>query len=748
MLVAPLAVLLAGVALGCGDDAGAVDGGADAAADATPPIDAPGPLSVAVEGPQVAFVGEPACYRAVHRGGEAARVTFIWGDETRDEDAPDEACHVFPYPSHFLVAVVVEAGAERADGSRIVSVVFRPSAPAPSRSSPIALDRARDRVWVTSPDGDTVAVLRADPPALEEELDACLHPRTLAIAGDTVAVACQGDGTLALFDATSLARLRTVALGAGSEPYGVAADPRGGRVWVSRMALGDVVAVDVPSGAIGPSVPLGIDPRGVAMNAEGVLLVTRWRSALDAAHVYHVDASDPAAPVLVADAPLPRQKGLDSDTDNDGVLSFLNQVVFSPDGGRALLPAHKANVVAGLYRTGAMLTTQTTARAVLAEVMVGTSPSSPVADSWRHSFDDLDVASALAFSELGDRAYVAMQGAEVVLEIDPFSFDVTGSIALVGSAPQGLAVDSARARLFAQAFLDRTVRVYDVSDLSREPPLLAEVSTVAVEPLEATVLEGKRIFYRSRDPRMSRTSYLSCATCHLDGEGDNLVWDFTQRGEGLRNTISLRGRAGTAHGPLHWSANFDEVQDFEHDIRSGQGGTGFMSDTDFHTGTRDTTLGDPKAGVSAELDALAAYVSSLSGFGTSPLRRDGDAAWEASFARGAALFSSAGCAGCHAGSPFTDSAFIAPGVPRLHDVGTLGPGSGSRLGGALDGIDTPTLRGLWRTAPYLHDGSAATLRDVLVTRNPTDAHGTTSTLGDADLRDLESYLLSLDDAVP
>jgi cytochrome c peroxidase len=67
-----------------------------------------------------------------------------------------------------------------------------------------------------------------------------------------------------------------------------------------------------------------------------------------------------------------------------------------------------------------------------------------------------------------------------------------------------------------------------------------------------------------------------------------------------------------------------------------------------------------------------------------------------------------------------------------------------RLGGALTGLDTPTLRGLWRTAPYLHDGSAATLREVLTTRNAGDRHGVTSTLSPTDLDDLETFLLSIE----
>ena len=79
---------------------------------------------------------------------------------------------------------------------------------------------------------------------------------------------------------------------------------------------------------------------------------------------------------------------------------------------------------------------------------------------------------------------------------------------------------------------------------------------------------------------MSLESYLSCATCHTDGGTDHRVFDFTQRGEGLRNTIDLRGRSGTGHGNLHWSANFDEVHDFEIDIVEHFGGSGLLNGSD------------------------------------------------------------------------------------------------------------------------------------------------------------------------
>ena len=97
-----------------------------------------------------------------------------------------------------------------------------------------------------------------------------------------------------------------------------------------------------------------------------------------------------------------------------------------------------------------------------------------------------------------------------------------------------------------------------------------------------------------------------------------------------------------------------------------------------------------------------------------------------------------------AGARLTDSAFVDPGVPLLHDVGTLGPGSGKRQGLPLTGLDTPSLHGLWRTPPYLHDGSAPDLEAVLVGKNASDLHGVTSTLTPAERTALIAYLLSLD----
>ncbi len=87
-------------------------------------------------------------------------------------------------------------------------------------------------------------------------------------------------------------------------------------------------------------------------------------------------------------------------------------------------------------------------------------------------------------------------------------------------------------------------------------------------------------------------------------------------------------------------------------------------------------------------------------------------------------------AGCHPPGLFIDL--------QPHDVGTR-----RSFDRPSDRFYTPTLIEVWRTAPYLHDGSAATIRDVVTTHNPDDKLGTTSNLSAKEKDDLCAYVLSL-----
>jgi mono/diheme cytochrome c family protein len=103
----------------------------------------------------------------------------------------------------------------------------------------------------------------------------------------------------------------------------------------------------------------------------------------------------------------------------------------------------------------------------------------------------------------------------------------------------------------------------------------------------------------------------------------------------------------------------------------------------------------------------------------------------AAAARGATVFA-ARCASCHAGSARTDA-------PTLHAPAEIGADPTHAERSATGMYRTTPLRGLWHRPPYFHDGSAATLADV-VTRYETTLG---FTLTEPERTDLVQYLLSL-----
>jgi hypothetical protein len=410
-----------------------------------------------------------------------------------------------------------------------------------------------------------------------------------------------------------------------------------------------------------------------------------------------------------------------------GVPNYLGAAAIAPDGLSAWVPSKQDNVMRGTLRDGLPLDFQSTVRAISSRVALGASPAEDARQRVDH--DNSGLASAAAFSVGGAYVFVALETSRHVAVMEAASGrELFRSIS--GLAPQGLAVSPDGRRLFVNNFMERTVSVFDLSRLATDQrvSLVTKVPVVAVEKLAPAVLKGKQFFYDALDPRLARDGYLSCASCHADGGGDGRTWDFTGFGAGLRRTISLRGHAG-ASLPLHWSGNFDEIQDFEGQIRSFAGGQGLMPDAEFEP--RADPMGAPKAGLNADLDALAAYVESLDSHDPSPYR-NADGSLTAEALAGKSLFFASGCLDCHGGQDFSGA------DEQLHDIGTLKPSSGQRLGGPLTGIDTPTLRGVWSGGSFLHDGSAASVPDAIA------AHASAAGLSTEDLRRLSTYVLQID----
>ena len=636
------------------------------------------PLALAFGEPLLAYVGEAVLLEP----SAATAETFTWfpGDGSELEGRVVE--HVYEAPGHYVASVVATSAAGRTETRQVpVTVVWRPLEVPPRTSASVATDG--ELVYAVLPDFDRVAVVDVATRSLVEHLEVCEEPRSLSVHEGSLAVACTGDALWLDGDVLDLDR--------GSRPFGVVHADEGlaATTWLGLWRDG---------GFEGER-----DLRGLAW-VDGELLWSRHRSPDDGGRWWR----DGVEGILEADP------GPDSDTDARGLPSYLQRLVVRPDGRSAVLPGLKANMERGLARDGLPLTHETTARAELRHVsLVGEELAEP-------SFDNRDLASAAVYSPLGDWLYVAHIGARIVDVLDPWTMQRAGGFQQVGHGVTGLV--AFEDEVWALAELDRSLVIAEGS-----PAELRVVATIDLlgdldEVVDPQVLEGQKVFHDASDRRMSLDSYMSCASCHLDGEHDGRTWDFTSRGEGLRNTKALFGMSG--QGPLHWSANFDEVQDFERDIRESMGGSGFLNDDS----VLDDPFGDSLAGRSPELDALAAYVASLEP-PVSPFEGSEE---------GRTIFEASGCLACHDGERLTNSA----GEPELYDVGTLTEASGYRLGEELTGLDTPELVGLFYTAPYLHDGSAATLRERF-DRDPGGRHGDTAGLSEEELAALEAWLLSL-----
>lgn len=650
------------------------------------------------------------------------------------------ASHTYTQPGNFSVQVSTRIqGQTYAPSVNGVQVVHRAiAANPPVNQSTIVIDPARALVWNVNKDNNSVSSIDTVTNVRTAEIPVGSKPVSLAIGpNDRLWVVNKDSASLSVINRATGQVAATHALPAGSSPHGIVIDAATGFAYVSLEATGRIAKIDTADGSIDATLDVGPWPRGLALDpSREDLWVSRFISPDEGGKLTRIDLGTFTSEAVVALAPVTHPDSLQN---GRGIPNYLAAPALSPDLTHGFVPSKKDNIFRGLQRDGQPLTFEHSVRSMAAHLDLATGSENP---AWRLDFDNSDIATAAVFSPLGNMVFFATSGSAMIWAVDAYNPSSTYTIAAEGLAPDGMAVSADGTRLYIHNFMDRSVTVFRTKAacgaVCGTAPREAKVTTVATEQLPAQVLLGKQLFYSSNDPRMAQEGYMSCASCHLDGGQDGRTWDFTNFGEGLRNSIDLNGR-GVGHGPLHWTANFDEVQDFEGQIRGFAQGGGLMSDAAFHRGSRSLPLGESKAGLSADLDALAAYIASLTTAGRSP-HRGSDGALSPAATLGRGIFLQENCASCHGGSSFSDSASFA-----RHDVGTLTAASGKRLGQNLDGLDSPTLRGLWHTAPYLHDGSAATLRDVLVTRNPAGLHGNLSDRNSQEIDQLIAYLQSIDD---
>ena len=237
----------------------------------------------------------------------------------------------------------------------------------------------------------------------------------------------------------------------------------------------------------------------------------------------------------------------------------------------------------------------------------------------------------------------------------------------------------------------------------------------------ALVAQGRRLF-RSTDEAKNGES---CQTCHSEGGGTNAdvgtIVHPQEQGDfsGPRDVPSLWGVADTP--PYGWAGKVDSLDAFAvGTIRSH-----------FKSGESQST-----AKTAEQAAALAAYLRTLA----PPATSFDQGTLSAAARRGEELFQGkGGCIDCHAGPFLTDNAFHDTLVPKVE--GETDPGAATS-GPLRHAFNTPQMRDLRNTAPYMHNGVLPTLKSVVEFYNTDSSLGRLG-LTDGEIDDLVAYLESL-----
>ena len=659
-------------------------------------------------------------------------------------------------------SIVCVLGVAAAFGPSILGGCSSPSAPSSPGSdhSSSILVSADDRtVYVANADADSVSFLDARAGKLSREVllggahpqvddsgrfEPGIGPRALALApgGGMLYVTGEWSGHVYAIDTAAAAVVRDASVCA--EPIGVVVSPDGQTVYVACSQEDRVVELDAQSLAIKSSVSCDRRPWGLGWSSD--------RSRLYVTHLLGpgvtVLAPSPLSIVntwATADGP-PQSDPTDNTGAEDPLLPHgpargLYDVAARP-GSSEVWVAHmmlgtdtpQPQLVFNDTAFPALSLFDAKATAVGGNQLARLSVSAVAGDNG--AFGDVVAAPhAIAFSPDGKLAFVADTGSDDVLVVDATTrYEATLVRPLSGHQPEGVAVSGdGHVYIDQRNTSDVAVLSYKAGDAGPVVILGATIPRLTSDPMPQEMRLGQHVFYsaNSDDMPITQDHWVACATCHVEGRSDAVTWLFEQ---GPRDTPSNAG--GTVHtGFLFRTAARTKVQDYWRTINIEQGG---------HF--------DPSIpALSADLDAVAAYVNLAI-----PYPRPSTILDPAAVSAGRALFGSLGCSGCHAGAFFTDSGsgnenLDLSGAVKLHDVGTCVT-SGAWLDSAVPDVeghprgacafDTPSLRGVADSAPYLHDGRAATIEDVFKLA-PDMVGQAAAQLSDDDKAKLVAYLKSL-----
>ncbi len=568
-----------------------------------------------------------------------------------------------------------------------------------------------------APDGRTLAISDATSPAVVlvnptqrtvlRSVKLTGSPAGLAWSADSKSLfaAEGGSSRIAEIDPASGKILRHITT--GRYPHGLVVAPRRKWLLATDMGLDQLSVIELASGAIKANVAVGRQPTAVAITPdESLALVSNLIPATSSV------ASDTATEVSIVDLetlkakppirlPLGSTNTRGITISGDGRTAYVVHTL-----GRFNLPTTQLD--RGWINTNALTLIDVVSAKIIATVLLD-QVMDGAADPWGVAIDPAGVRLFISLSGVHQLAVIDLERLPEILKQSPellvndlaalYRHNLVRRIDIPAHGPRGLAVSPDGKLVAVAGYFTGNVVLTDINGGDAfSLPLGPQGPTTPARLGEALFHDAGRCFQR----------WLSCASCHPNARADGLNWDLLN--DGLGNPKNARALVHADRTPPLMSHGVRK--DLWSCVRAGFVHILFTEPTD------------------AEVGAVFEYIKSLRP-AVSPYRNP-DGSMTAAALRGEKIFADpvVACIQCHHGPLFTDLSMVDVGTSRPFDRGVLK-------------FDTPTLIEGWRSPPYLHDGSAVTMREVLVEQNRGDRHGVTSKLTPAQLDDLVAYLLSL-----
>ncbi|MEY3012448.1 MAG: hypothetical protein RIT45_1183 [Pseudomonadota bacterium] len=739
---------------------------------------------------QAACSGGQSC-----KQGACVGQTFVCGDGLCDGDESSSCptdCGTVAVTSSVFDAVKAGTPTQLPRAPRALLA----KAPMPwTQSRSMAIHAGK--LFVVDADNGDLAVLDAATLALEATVPVGKRPDSVVVGPDgTVWVSVRHEAKLARLAWGAWSSGAPSYVAAGFEPAGLALRPDGKVLYVALIGEDVVLALDVVSGL--PLARLsGVSrPRALLIRKDGGLVVTAGGGAVFTMPAPNLDAKLEEAklgvkfppfeasftstalrtfnpvPVcrdqLTIEARLPNRALSIAEHPETGEAMITHTLVANGSADDVLdaagikpvdIPQPPKKVCTGGYGstckiippppgkppcvgaparpyevsiTNIGIPAKLGAAAPLATLTMGDAPTID-AESGRSFLARFDQPTDIAHHPTHSFALIAGRGSNNVLVVNTASPDPMrwplADIA-VGAAPSAIVVAPKGDVAFVRCAADFTVHRIELQPLlalapqnanpqdpnalpTVEPLMLGSAAKAAYgqDPLSPEAQIGRRVFHFARNPRLSGAGRFACATCHNEGMEDKTVWFIA---EGPRQTPALAGRLHDT-APYNWLGTKFKLTDNVDNTTARMGGSGLLP---------------------AELQGLAAFL--IEGLVPPPNPNLDPGGLTAEQLEGKAIFedSKTECSKCHVTGTFTDGA--------MHDVGTatdVEKKVAAANGIAVPKYNTPSLRGLFYTAPYLHDGSAPTLKDAL--KKTATTMGRTDHLTDKQLDALVAYLRTL-----